>query len=391
MLLLFSNAGWFTDQVFRSSDPAAIDRALLIFALSLAAVAIAAGARFLLISKFGERVANDIRRDLFERILRFEYSFFESHPPGQLAGLIGANVTVLQQALGSTISVAARSAIMLAGGIVLLVMRSPILIAAILIVAPLAIAPLHIWGSRVRKASQATQEAVGEASSRFAEAVTGIETIKLFGQEEEETARFARTISQVEEASLRQIRYRALLNILLTILLFGAVAVIVWLGARQVASGRMSSADLASSVGLFVVVASSIAALGDMYGEYQKARGAVDQIADLMSRPVTDRTPQIGAEARWTGGRLGVAFDRVCFRYPSRPDHLAIDNLSLDVAAGERVALVGPSGAGKSTLFKLLQGLYAPSPEKYGSPTNGAPWTPATRRPASFPSCRRTS
>lgn len=360
MLLLFSNAGWFTDQIFASRDPAAIDHALVIFALSLAAVALAAGIRFLLISMFGERVANEMRRDIFSRILRMEYAFFESHPPGELAGLIAANVTILQQMLGSTISVAVRSVVLLVGGVVLLVIQSPVLVAAILVVAPLAIAPLHIWGARVRRASRDTQEALGEASSRFTEAVIGIETIKLFGQETEETVRFTNAIAQMQTASIRQIRYRALLNVLLTTLLFGAVAIIIWIGAQQVAAGRMSSADLASSVGLFVVVASSIASLGDMYGEFQKAKGAVDEIARLMSGPLEGRVSTVNVEDRWRGGCLGISFDKVCFHYPSRPERLAIENLSLDIKPGERVALVGSSGAGKSTLFKLLQGLYMP-------------------------------
>lgn len=358
MLLLFSNAGWFTNQIFGNGDPASVDRAFLIFAASLAAVAMASGARFALISTFGERVANDIRRDLFERVLRYEYAFFETHRPGELAAHVAANVTVLQQALGSTISVAARSTIMLVGGVVLLVIRSPVLFVAVLIVAPLAIIPLHVWGARVRTASQATQEAVGDATSRLTEALIGIETVKLFGQEAEETERFYRSIGRAEAASLRQIRYRTLLNILLAVLLFGAVAAIVWIGARQMSAGTISSAELASSVGLFVVVASSIAALGDMYGEYQKVSGAIDQIADVMNRPVAEQKGS--PDAYWDGGNLGISFQAVRFRYPSRAEQLAIADFSLSVEPGECIALVGPSGAGKSTLFKLLQGLYEP-------------------------------
>jgi ATP-binding cassette subfamily B protein len=381
MLMLFSNAGWFTNQIFAAEDPGSVDRAFLIFALSLAAVAIASGARFALVSTFGERVANDIRRDLFERLLRYEYSFFETHRPGELATHMAANVTVLQQALGSTISVAARSAITLIGGVALLLLRSPLLFGAVMVVAPLAIAPLHFWGARVRKASQAAQEALGDATSRFTEAIIGIETVKLFGQEAEENRRFADAVGRMEAASLRQIRFRTLLNILLAILLFGAVAVIVWIGARQMAAGTISSAELASSVGLFVIVASSIAALGDMYGEYQKVSGAIDEIADLMDKPAVEH--RSSPDRHWDGGKLGLSFNAVQFRYPSRPDHVAIADLSLRVAPGERIALVGPSGAGKSTLFKLLQGLYEPDS---GEIVIGAAWHSRTsvQSPAAF-------
>lgn len=383
--MLFANAGWFTERIFSSDDPEAIDRAFLVFVLALSGVAVAAGLRFYLISIFGERVANDIRRDLFDHIIRFEYAFFESHPPGELAGLVTANVTVLQQALGSTISVAIRSVVMLIGGLVLLVLQSPVLIVSILIVAPIAIVPLHLWGGRVRMASQASQEALGEASSRFAEAVTGIETVKLFGQEREESSRFSRSISDFYTASVRQIRYRALLNFLLTTLLFGAVAAIVWIGARQVAFAEMSSADLASSVGLFIVVASSIAALGDMYGEYQRTRGAIDEIASLMELPSREG-PYISLPREpLTGGALGIVFDRISFSYPSRPDHLAIDDISLDISPGEQVALVGSSGAGKSTLVKLLQGLYRPTS---GSIRIGDVWSSADE---AQPPCRLLS
>lgn len=358
-LLLFGNAGWFTNKIFMSNDRASVDRALLVFLIGLVGVAVISALRFSLFSVFGERVANDIRRDLFSHTLMFEYSFFETNKPGELASRISADASVIHQALSSTISVAGRNLLTLIGGIGLLLVRSPILILAILIVAPLAVIPLHIWGKRVRKASIQAQEALSEATGHVTETIFGIETVKLFGQEVAEGQRFSEVIKRLELFSLRQVRFRAFMNLLLTVLLFGALAIIVWIAARQVVSETMSSADMASSIGLFIVIASSLAALGDMFGEFQKVRGAADRIADLLGRE-SKRASQKGKSGFVANDSVGIEINDVSFSYPTRLNQMAIDDFSMEISPGEKVALVGPSGAGKTTLFKLLLNLYQP-------------------------------
>jgi ATP-binding cassette subfamily B protein len=366
-LALLNSAGWFIDRLL-ASGPDGVRRAGAVYFAGLTLVALLSAARFALISSFGERVANDLRRALFKRLLGFEFTFFETRRPGELAAQVSGDVAVVQSALGSTVSVAVRNLVILVGGTILLLKGFALLVVVVLAAALAATVPLHIWGGRVRAASRRAQEALGEAAGRLTEAVTGIETVKAFRQEHQEYRRFAAVLDTAERSALSQVLHRSVMNALLILLLFGGLGVVVLAAALQADRGAFARAEMASFVALAVGVASAAAALGDMYGELQKARGAADRLAALIFRPAlpTDAPsaaplpdPQPG-HGPGPGSAVGLRLSGISFAYPSRPGHAALQDIDLEVRPGERLALVGPSGAGKSTLFKLLLGLYAP-------------------------------
>jgi len=354
-LVLLSTAGWFVSNLL-SPSAGDIYAAAALYLGGVAAVAGLSALRFWLVTRFGELTTNAIRRDLSAAVLACDFQTFEEQKPGEFAGQISGDLAVLQSSLGSTVSVAARNVVMLAGGLGLLLWRYPLLVLVVVIVAGAAIAPLHIWGAKVRGAARDAQEILNQAIGRFTEAVMNIETVKVFGQQTAEHARFARLVSEAQQASFRQIRYRAIMNAMLIGLLFGGLGLVVLAASLQAQKGAMPQAEMASFVALAVGVATAAAALGDMYGNWQRTLGAADRVAALIYAPRARPAATSAAGDR----HLGLKIEGLTFCYPSRRDELALSDVSIRVEPGERVAIVGPSGAGKSTLFKLMLGLYAP-------------------------------
>ncbi len=345
--------GQMIDHGFSGGDPAAIDRSFLGLFVVAGVLALATALRFWFISMLGESVVADLRRRLYAHLLTLDTAFFERSRSGELLSRITADAELVQTVIGSSVSVALRSVVMLVGASALLVITSPKLAGLAALVIPLAILPIVFFGRRVRGLSKESQERIADASAQAAESLGAIQTLQAFTRETAEALRFDGTILRSLATARRRIGTRAWLTLMVILLVFGAITLVLWIGAKDVLAGAMTAGTLGQFVFYAVTAAGSVGALTEVWGEVQRAAGAMERIAELLA---TEAAVRDLADARPAPlpARGAIRFERVRFRYPGRPEQIALDDFSLDIRPGETVALVGPSGAGKSTLFQLL-------------------------------------
>ena len=347
------------DHGFGMGSPAQLDRAAL---LMFAVVAILAGAtfcRFYLVSWLGERVAADIRRDVFNRVIALSPEFFETARTGDILSRMTADVAVLQALVGSAISQWLRNALMLVGALAMLVVTSPKLAGVVVLVVPIVVVPAILFGRRERRLSRTAQERIADLGAYAEEAVGFLRTVQAFTHEPIDRTRFSERVEQSVAAAQARIRTRALLILQVILLGFGAITFSLWVGGHDVLAGRITGGDLSAFVFYAVLLASSGATMSEIWGEVQRSAAAAERIVELLRA-----RPSIAAPANPlpfpTPARGSIAFSDFTFRYPARPDTAALEGFSLTVAPGEMVALVGPSGAGKTTVLQLLLRFYDP-------------------------------
>lgn len=331
---------------------------LLIGAVALA-LALATAGRYFFITKLGERVVADLRKVTYRHILSLDPVFFLNTRTGEVLSRLTTDIQIVEGLVGSAVSVALRNLLTLIGAIVLMVIVSPQLTGLVLLLIPLLIGPLALFGRRVRKLTASTQDRFAEAVGYAGESLDALETVQAFGREAAAAERFGQAVETSFATSLRRISARALMTALVIGLVFGGVVLIFWFGVHQTLQGSLSTGALIQFAILAVLAAGSVGALGETWGDVQKASGAMERIGDLL-----DAQPQVRRPAQPTPlpapARGELAFQDVTFAYPGRPDLPALRDFSLSVRPGERVALVGPSGAGKSTVFRLLLRFYDP-------------------------------
>ena len=347
------------DMGFSAANAGFIDSyfaALMGVALLLAA---ATFGRFYSVSWLGERVVADLRRAVYGHLLDLSPAFFENTSASELTSRLTTDTTLIQNIVGSSASVALRNLLLLVGGTVLLAVSSPRLTILVVVVVPLVVLPIIFFGRRVRHLSRATQDRIADVSAQAGETLGAIQIVQAYTQEDAERATFAETVESAFTTAVRRIRARAWLTALVILMVFGAVDLVLWSGAKDVIAGDMSGGELAAFVFYAILVAGAVGALSEVYGDLQRAAGAVGRIMELLALepdihtsvdPVPLPVPPQGA----------VAFEGVHFRYPSRPDTSALEDFSLHIAPGETIALVGPSGAGKTTVLQLLLRFYDP-------------------------------
>jgi ATP-binding cassette subfamily B protein len=348
------------DHGLAAGDPAFLDRALLGLLVAILLMAGATFGRFYLVSWIGERVVADIRRAVFDHVVGLSPGFFETTRTGEVLSRLTTDTTLLQAVVGSTVSIALRNLLLLAGGVVMLMLTSPKLTGMVLLVVPLVVLPIVVFGRRVRALSRESQDRIADVGVRIEETLSAIRTVQAFTQEEAERGAFADRVEDAFRVSIRRVSARAWLTVVVIVLVFGAIGGILWIGGHDVLAGRISPGDLSAFVFYSVVVAGSFGAISEVVGDLQRAAGATERLFGLLAT-----APEIAAPAdpeplpEPPAG--SVVFDRVRFHYPSRPDWAALDDFSLEVRPGETVALVGPSGAGKTTVFQLLLRFYDPA------------------------------
>ena len=347
------------DAGFAAGGGAMLDRAVLALLAVVAVMAAASFARFYLVSWLGERVVADLRREVYSHVLRLNLHFYESTNVGEILSRLSTDTTLIQVVVGTSVPIALRNLLMMAGGVVLLAFTSPKLTGLVFMVVPLVIAPLLLYGRRVRKLSRLSQDRIADVGAYVEESLSAIRTVQAFTHEEIDRARFAGRVQDALSISMARVKARSWLTALVILLMFGAVAAVLWIGGHDVLAGRITGGQLAEFLFYAVVVAGSVGAIGEVVGDLQRAAGAAERLFDLM-----DTQPAIAPPAHPLGlpepPRGELAFDGVTFRYPSRPERAALDRFSLSVAPGETVALVGPSGAGKTTVFQLALRFYDP-------------------------------
>ena len=321
-----------------------------------------AAVRFYLVTWLGERVVADIRSAVYRNVIRMDPQFFEVTRTGEVLSRLTTDTTLVQSIAGSGLSIALRSSINLVGSLVLLAITNFQLLLLILVAMPVVIVPVILLGRKLRKLSRRSQDTIADTSGLAGETLNAIQTVQAFTLESLHTRRYAKAVEDSFDVAVIRTRVRAWLTALSTMLVFGAITLVLWFGAHQVLAGEMTGGELGQFLMLAVYAGVAAAALSEMWSEVQRAAGAMERLVELQAaqpriQAPTEPTP-LPDRARAVAGQ--VDFEAVSFAYPSRSNTPALQHFSLKIAAGETVAFVGPSGAGKSTTFQLLLRFYDP-------------------------------
>ncbi|MCP9629133.1 ABC transporter transmembrane domain-containing protein [Rhodopseudomonas palustris] len=340
----------------------------------VAVLAVASAARYYLVMTIGERIVADVRRDVFRHLTALSPAFFDSARSGELISRLTADTTQIKSAVGASVSIALRNILLFVGAISMMVISSPRLSGFVVAAIPLIVIPLVAFGRWVRRLSRNAQDTLADATAFASELVGSMRTVQAYTNEKLANARFGVEVEQSYEAARSSTQARAILTAIIIFIVFASVVAILWVGSHDVANGTMTPGRLGQFILYAAFAASSLGQLSEVWGEVSAASGAAERLFEILRVK-----PEIAAPAKPRALPLpvrgDVAFDNVSFAYPTRPDYLALNGLSLSIKAGEKVAIVGPSGAGKSTLFHLLLRFYDPVAGKIS--LDGVPITEA--------------
>ena len=329
----------------------------LLFAIAVA-LGIFTAARFFMVSWLGDRVTTDLRQAVYAHVLQQSPQFFETLKTGEVLSRLTTDTTVIQNAVGSSISMGLRNAVLFTGGIAMLVATSPRLMLTVVGVIALVVLPAMLIGRRVRRLSRASQDRIADTSAIAGEILNAVQVVQSYTQERNEARRFHEANERSFETAVRRTGMRASLTAFVIIGVFGSLLYGLYGGVQAVMAGQITAGELSQTALYITVVAGAAAVLGEVWGDLLRASGATERLMELLSAASPIGPPAHPAALPPAPRGTRVEFDRVAFAYPSRPQQRVLDDLSLAIEPGQTVALVGPSGAGKSTVFQLLQRFY---------------------------------
>ena len=346
------------DQGFSSG--ANIDRAFVFLFLVALALALATAARFFFVTLLGERVVADMRQRLYTHLLGLDAAFYDRTRSGELVSRLTADAELLRSVVGSSMSVALRSLVTVVGAIAMLFVTSPHLASYALVGIPLAVLPIVLGARRLQKMSRDSQDRVADANMLATETLGAVRTVQAHAREPHERNRFGAALDLAVATAKRRIGAQAIVTAVAIVLIFGAITLVLWSGAHDVAEGSMSAGTLGQFVLYALIGGGSVGALAEVWNELQRAAGGMGRISELLQQAPTIVAPDSPTPLP-VPLRGEIVFDDVTFHYPMRPDLPALEHFNLRVRPGETVALVGPSGAGKSTVFTMLLRFHDPA------------------------------
>ena len=354
------------DEGFSNQSTLGLANALTVMGFIIFAMSVGAYFRFYMVSWLGERVVADIRKKLYSHLVSLPPSFFEDNLAGEIQSRVTTDTTLLQTVIGSSFSFALRNTLTFMGGLTLMFISNIKLTLIVLLVVPFIIFPLIYFGRRVKKLSRDSQDKIATVGAWAGESLQHIKVVQAFTREDMVNQQFSDAAEGAFEVALKRIRQRALLIALVMMMVMGSVAGMLFVGGSDVIAGELSAGDLAAFVFYAIMVAGSLAAVTEVYGEVQRAAGAAERIRELLAteadiKSATKKSSQAtrpesksASIAEASNNSAMIEFNNMSYAYPSRPNTHALEKLNLAVKAGESIALVGPSGAGKSTMFDLL-------------------------------------
>ncbi|MGK0248647.1 MAG: ATP-binding cassette subfamily B protein [Oleispira sp.] len=343
------------DEGFSAQSTVGLAKALSVVGLIIFALSTGAYFRFYMVSWLGERVVADIRKKLYRHLVSLPPSFFEDNLAGEIQSRVTTDTTLLQTVIGSSLSFALRNALTFMGGLTLMFISNIKLTLIVLLVVPFIVFPLIYFGRKVKKLSRASQDKIATVGAWAGESLQHIKVVQAFTREDMVNEQFGQAAEGAFEVALQRISQRAILIALVMMLVMGSVAGMMFVGGSDVIAGELSAGDLAAFVFYAIMVAGSLAAVTEVYGEVQRAAGAAERIRELLATEAEIKSPEEASSVSSASNSDAlIEFNNMSYAYPSRPNTYALEKLNLAVKAGESIALVGPSGAGKSTLFDLL-------------------------------------
>ena len=359
-LLLPVAARQVIDRGFNPDESAHIGRYFLGLLAVTVVMGLASACRYYLVTWIGERVVADVRNKVFSHVLALSPEFFERSRTGELLSRLTADATLVQTVVGSSASFALRSVVMAIGALTMMTVTSPKLTGLAFLSVPLVLIAIIVMGRRVRGLSRAAQDRIADTSALASEVLNAMPTVQAYTHEAVDRQRFAAAIESAFDTGIRRTRVRAAMTAAVFLLIGCCIVGVLWIGAIDVLATRMSPGLLGQFVLYAVILASSVGALSELWGEVQRAAGATERLMEILATAPLIAPPANPAQLqRPAQGRL--EFSGVHFNYPTRPDHAALAQFELSIEPGEAIALVGPSGAGKSTVFQLLLRFFDPS------------------------------
>lgn len=344
------------DRGFTAQSPELLTQYVLLFLLLVGLLAAGTFTRYYWVTWLGERVIADIRRKVFSHLIELHPGFFETNRSLEIQSRLTADMTLLQSVVGSSVSVALRSLIMLIGSFIWLFITNVKLTLIAMLGIPLAIVPILIFGRRVRALSRKSQDKVAAVGAYVGEVLGQIKIVQAYNHQSADRQYFDEFVEDAFLLARQRTLQRAWLIAVVIVLVFGAIGVMLWVGGMDIIAGRITGGELAAFVFYSIIAGSAVGSISEVLGELQRAAGAAERTIELLYAPNDIQSPSQPISLPPVHGN--IVFEQVCFAYSSRPETLAIDHLSLVVRPGETLALVGPSGAGKSTLFDLLLRFY---------------------------------
>ena len=347
------------DHGFHGDGAAHVGRYFLGLLTVTIVMGLASASRYYLVTWIGERVVADVRNRVFSHLLDLSPEFFERARTGELLSRLNTDTSLVQVVIGSSASFALRSVVMAIGALIMMAVTSPKLLGLALLCVPAVVATIALMGRRVRGLSRSSQDRVADTSAYASEVLAAMPTVQSYTHEAVDRQRYGAATAAAFDAGIRRTRVRAMMTAAVFIMVGASIVGVLWIGASDVLAGRMSAGQLGQFVLYAVMLAGSVGALSELWGEVQRAAGATERLMEILATAPVIRPP--AAPQRLPEPLRGeLRFDAVTFRYPTRPEHAALRDFSLRVGAGEAVALVGPSGAGKSTVFQLLLRFFDP-------------------------------